>query len=155
MLILLDIDGVMVPASGWKQPAILGDGFSQFSMKAVSNLNHILNETGASIVLTTSHKSRFSLNEWENIFKIRGINANIKKLADNTGELDRKEEILNWLENVWSHESFVIIDDDKKLNGLPKEIKERLILTKSLVGLNEEDADAAIINLKNFPMAVS
>lgn len=155
MLILLDIDGVMIPAASWKPTPVLDDGFPQFSAKAVSSLNHILNETQASIVLTTSHKSRFSIIEWKNIFKTRGINANIQKLVDNTKELDRKNEILNWLENHWNHESFVIIDDDKVLNGLPKEIKERLVLTKSLVGLNEEDANAAICNFKSHPLVTA
>lgn len=155
MLILLDIDGVMIPAAGWKSVPNLQDGFSQFSSKAVSNLNHILSETRASIVLTTSHKSRFSELEWQMIFKNRGINVSIQKLDDNINELDRKTEIINWLEHKWNHENFVIIDDDKNLNGLPKEIKDKLVLTKSLVGLNEDDANAAICNLKNHPIVTA
>jgi len=155
MLILLDIDGVMIPAAGWKPVPNMHDGFPQFSAKAVSNLNHILSETMASIVLTTSHKSRFSELEWQNIFRNRGINASIQKLDDNTNELDRKAEIINWLDHKWNHENFIIIDDDKNLNGLPKEIKERLILTKSLVGLNEEDANAAILNFKTHQLVIA
>jgi len=154
MKILLDIDGVMVPAAGWKAIPIMGDGFLQFSVKAVSNLNRILNETRATIVLTTSHKSRFSISEWKNIFKVRGIDASIQKLDDNINEMDRKAEILNWVENSWNHENFVIIDDDKNLNGLPKEIKERLVLTKSLIGLNEDDANAAIYNLRDHSLTI-
>ncbi|MCW3084577.1 MAG: hypothetical protein JWP12_1943 [Bacteroidetes bacterium] len=148
MLIFLDIDGVMIPAASWKPTPNLDDDFPQFSMKAVSNLNQILIETNASIVLTTSHKSRFSTSEWESIFKARGIDVKIQKLDDNLNNLDRKGEILNWIDKNWNYEKFVIIDDDKNLNGLPTEIKEKLVLTKSLVGINEEDASSAIDMLK-------
>jgi hypothetical protein len=97
MLILLDIDGVMLSASSWKPVEKLDDGFSNFSPRAVSNLQRIISETGASIILTTSHKSTYSLYQWHNIFKKRGINVSILgKLDDNTTFLSRKEEILNW-----------------------------------------------------------
>ncbi|MNE99925.1 hypothetical protein D3C80_1986720 [compost metagenome] len=43
---------------------------------------------------------------------------------------------------------FVIIDDDKSLNILPKEIKDRLVLTSGSVGLTNELADQAISVLK-------
>jgi hypothetical protein len=148
MLILLDIDGVMVPAASWKPTPILDDGFPAFSHKSVANLNRILTETGASIVLTTSHKSSFSITEWQSIFKNRGLNVTIQKLDDNIFNLSRKDEILNWIDNKWSNENFVIIDDDKSLNGLPVELKEKLVLTRGLVGLDEDDTNSAISALK-------
>ncbi len=61
MLILLDIDGVMLSASSWKPVERLDDGFSSFNPRAVLSLQRIISETGASIVLTTSHKSTYSL----------------------------------------------------------------------------------------------
>jgi hypothetical protein len=39
---------------------------------------------------------------------------------------------------------FVIIDDDKSLNDLPRDIKRRLVLTSSMIGLNEESTIKAI-----------
>ena len=33
MLLFLDIDGVMVPAKGWKSPELLNDGFPAFSSR--------------------------------------------------------------------------------------------------------------------------
>jgi len=119
--ILLDIDGVMVVATGWKAPELLSDGFPVFSKRAVSGLNKILSKTNASLVLTTSHKSRFSVDVWRNIFAMRGvINAKISKL-ENAGEFkSRKEEVLNWLLTHPSEKKFVIIDDDKSLNDLPQ-----------------------------------
>ncbi len=139
MLIFLDIDGVMVPAKSWQRPEILEDGFVAFSSKAVQVLKEVLSQnTNACIMLTTSHKSRFSHSEWIEIFQRRGLNVNqLNSLVENTELLSRKEEILNWFNTNEIQEDFIIIDDDKSLNDLPKFFKDRLVLTSSLVGLNE------------------
>jgi hypothetical protein len=137
MLIFLDIDGVMVPAKSWKNPELLDGGFPAFSLKAVHVLQQLItNDT--TIMLTTSHKTSYTLTRWKEIFKTRGIEINtIKSLDENTNFLNRKDEVLNWfnLNNV--NEKFVIIDDDKSLNGLPDFLKTKLILTSPLIGLTE------------------
>ena len=139
MLIFLDIDGVMAPAKSWQRPDILEDGFVDFSSKAVSVLQDLLDQfTDTTIILTTSHKSRFSLSQWKIIFERRGLNVNkLESLNDNTDFQSRKVEILNWFASIDVLEDFIIIDDDKSLNDLPEFYKDRLILTSSLVGLNE------------------
>lgn len=152
MLILLDIDGVMVSGASWRTPEILSDGFAGFSRRAVSSLQKIISETGASIVLTTSHKSTYSLSQWKDLFKTRGLNVSIDKLDDNVGRLSRKDEILHWLDNKHPKD-YVIIDDDKSLNGLPAAIKQKFVLTSSIVGLNEENALSAIDVLKHTALA--
>lgn len=149
MLILLDIDGVMVPATSWKKPEFSQDGFSAFSNKAVLSINKIINQTSATILLSTSHKSKYSISEWQEIFILRGIIVEkIESLPENILNLNRKQEILNWYENFSSNENFVILDDDKSLNGLPKNLKEKLVLTSPLVGLTNELAIEAIQILK-------
>jgi hypothetical protein len=139
MLIFLDIDGVMAPAKSWQRPDILEDGFVDFSSKAVRVLQDILAQnTDTTIILTTSHKSGFSLSQWKIIFERRGLNVNkLESLNDNTDFQSRKIEILNWFDSNDVQEDFIIIDDDKSLNDLPTFYKDRLILTSSLVGLNE------------------
>jgi hypothetical protein len=150
MNILLDIDGVMVPAAGWKAPELGKDGFPNFSKKAVIGRNRILSETNASLLLTTSHKSKYSVDEWQRIFSERGINAEITKLHKNSSKFNsRKDEVLNWLQNQKSQNNYVIIDDDKSLHDLPLELKHSFVLTSSLVGLNEDIADKAIKILRN------
>ncbi|KQO20604.1 hypothetical protein ASF10_16140 [Flavobacterium sp. Leaf82] len=149
MLILLDIDGVMVPTTSWKPTEILSDGFANFSMKAINNLQTIINSTGANVLLTTSHKSRYSNSEWEKIFKTRGIIANIDSLEPNDDNLNRKEEILRWFNKTSISESFVILDDDKSLNGLPENIKNKAIVTSGTLGLTSEEAKIAIDILRN------
>ena len=139
MLVFLDIDGVMAPAKSWQRPDILEDGFVDFSSKAVTVLQDILAQNpNSTIILTTSHKSRFSLSQWKIIFERRGLNVNkLESLNDYTDFQSRKVEILNWFDSNDIHEDFIIIDDDKSLNDLPTFYKDRLVLTSSLVGLNE------------------
>lgn len=146
MLILLDIDGVMVPATIWKKPEFLNDGFPMFSSKAVHALQKIISETDANIMLTTSHKSKYKAHQWRAIFQSRGIIANeINQLPDNYSNLNRKDEILKWHRvNHDSAESFVVIDDDKLLNDLPSNIKTNLVLTSPSVGLTDDLANDAI-----------
>lgn len=144
MLILLDIDGVMVPTTTWKPTELLSDGFANFSAKATISLQTIINSTGAKIVLTTSHKSRFTKYQWEALFKTRGIDATIDVLEVNEDNLNRKEEILRWFSKSTISESFVILDDDKSLNGLPDYIKDKTIVTSGTVGLTIDQAKEAI-----------
>ena len=157
MLILLDIDGVMVPATIWKKPEFLNDGFPMFSSKAVHALQKIISETDANILLTTSHKSKYDTHQWRAIFQLRGVIANkISQLPDNLSNLNRKDEILKWHHSNHSHaENFVVIDDDKLLNDLPPNIKSNLILTSPSVGLTDELANDAIEILNNKSLSHS
>lgn len=155
MLILLDIDGVMVPASAWKRPEFLNDGFPVFSNRATEALQKIISETSANLLLTTSHKSNYSISEWNAIFKLRGITVTkIERLEGNSLNTNRKDEILNWFSFTNSKEKFVIIDDDKSLNALPSNLKEKLVLTSPLVGLTMDMALDAIAILKQEEMFV-
>ncbi|OOQ60048.1 HAD domain-containing protein [Mucilaginibacter pedocola] len=150
MLILLDIDGVMVPANSWQKPDLLEDGFLAFSLKAVAALQRIIDATGAGIMLTTSHKSNYPISRWKDIFALRGIaTVEVNSLSSNSLLISRKEEILAWYADQGTPpEHFVILDDDKGLNNLPAHIKSHLVLTSSSVGLTDELAATAITILQ-------
>lgn len=151
MLIFLDIDGVMVPAKSWKRPGILEDGFPEFSPKAIEALTKIISKSSADFVLTTSHKSKYSLSEWKAIFERRNINANsIMRLPENIDFLSRKDELLLWFKNHSISGDFIIIDDDKSLNSLPDHLKARLILTSASVGLTDYQAVEALRVIKKL-----
>jgi hypothetical protein len=150
MLILLDIDGVLVPANPWKKPEFMQDGFPMFSSKSVQALQKILFETDANVLLTTSHKTKYNVSQWRNLLSTRGINPRkIQRLTSNSLQTSRKDEILDWYGTKRTPgEGFVIIDDDKMLNGLPPDIKDKLVLTSPSVGLTDELADEAISILR-------
>ena len=137
MLIFLDIDGVMVPAKSWKSPDLLDDGFPAFSKAACDTLQRIISENDT-IILTTSHKSNFTIQEWKNIFKLRGIEiSDLKALPENTCRISRKDELLKWFNLNTIEEGFIIIDDDSSLNDLPLYLKQHLIQTSPYIGLSE------------------
>ena len=139
MKILLDIDGVMIPAKSWQAHKVGSDGFGMFSKYAVDGLNQIIDSAlSPEIILTTSHKHKFSIKEWQVIFRNRGINAvKIGRLDTDTLSISRLQEIQSWyLKN--QNELFIIIDDDKQLNKLDYNFKEdHLVLTIPTVGLNK------------------
>ena len=139
MLIFLDIDGVMVPATSWKAPHNLEDGMPMFTQKSIDALNSLISNN-TTIILSTSHRSRFTIDEWRNIFERRGVKINkLGSLEPNPNLLkSRKDEILEWFRTNNVVEDYVIIDDDTRLNDLPKSLKERLILTSSTVGLTPD-----------------
>ncbi len=139
----------MVPANSWRKPEILEDGFPEFSSNAAKSLDRIISSSSADIVLTTSHKYKYSLKEWNNIFKRRNIKVNkISRLPKNINHLNRKEELINWFNSKRINEKFIIIDDDKSLNGLPDFLKNKLIQTSGSVGLTDSLADEALQKIK-------
>lgn len=145
MLLYLDIDGVMVPANSWRKPEILEDGFPDFSPNAVRSLEKIISHSCANIVLTTSHKHKYTLKEWDSIFKRRNINVNkIARLPKNINHLNRKDELIQWFTAKHLKDNFIIIDDDKSLNGLPEYLKDKLIQTSGSVGLTDYLAEIAL-----------
>jgi hypothetical protein len=137
MLLFLDIDGVMVPAKNWQRPVMLEDGFPAFSATAVAVLKKIISRDTI-VILTTSHRSRFTIDEWKVLFAKRGIEiGKLSRLPKYKGGLSRKEELMERFKTGAIHENFLIIDDDTSLNDLPPYIKDRVIQTKPIIGLTE------------------
>lgn len=129
--IFLDIDGVMLPEKPWVVPNLLEDGFYEFNQVSVNTLNSIINRDSV-IVITSSHRDRFNLREWKSIFTKRGINSKIDKIQSET----KIDGIINYIKSNLIKD-YLIIDDDKRFNDLDTFYKSKLILTNSLVGLND------------------
>ncbi len=135
MHIFLDIDGVMVPARSWEKPALLSDGFMAFSPSAVKVLQQIL-KLQVTIVLTSSHRGRFTIDEWKAIFKTRGLEVRKIQINHQMQEsLSRKEEVLHWLSQIKGTEAFIVIDDDTSLRTILPSLREKVIMTKPTIGL--------------------
>lgn len=140
MKIFLDIDGVMVHANPTKMVEFDADGFYKFNISAITALQSIFTHYNSNeIILSTSHRFRYSIDEWKIIFLNRGID--IKKISRIEISLEdrqsRKTEILNWIKTKHIRtKDILIIDDDKSLNGLPIHLKNRLFLTNPYTGLD-------------------
>ncbi|RSK43188.1 HAD domain-containing protein [Hymenobacter rigui] len=148
MKILLDIDGVLVTTPIWRKAEVLADGFLKFDESASKNLADIISATNSTIVLTTTHRINFSLEQWYILFRERGVVASdIVKIneKDSINLLgNRSEEIKAWVDQFGAAEDYVIIDDDLSINGLPNYIKKRWVMTKPMIGLNEEATSKAL-----------
>ena len=138
MIIFLDIDGVMVPIKSWQAPKMLNDGFMEFSQNSIITLQNIIDkDIDNTIIITSSHKDKFTIDQWQKIFESRNIKINKIKILDSYFT-KRIDQIVNYLETI-NEENFLIIDDDNSLNDLPKHLKQKLILTKPMLGLIEQD----------------
>lgn len=131
-LIILDIDGVLNKSDGYEK-------FEPFMMR---NLKHIVDSSGAQIVISSDWRRLGS-----NLARLRseliyyGMNF-IDTTPIINGE-KRKREIARWLRDnpVWDK---VVILDDLESARLYKPNKILFIQTDHRLGLTEEDADKAV-----------
>ncbi|TCD20353.1 hypothetical protein EZ456_19600 [Pedobacter psychrodurus] len=142
MKFFLDIDGVMVHANPHRPVELEDDGFYKFNALAVTILKCVLYKTKDEVILSTSHRFKFSTLRWKEIFESRGIEMNhisiIQTSYSNSPRINRKMEIEQWIvKNKIRYQDLVIIDDDKSLNDLPKSLKDRLVLTNPYTGLSD------------------
>lgn len=142
MVLFLDIDGVMVHANPSKSIDHLNDGFYAFDDEAITSLNRIIAKNVIDeIIISSSHRFKFTPSEWERLFSTRKININKISIVA-LERKSRKEEIQYWIRfRRLQPNEYIIIDDDKSLNGLPEYIKDRLTLTDPYIGLKLYHAD--------------
>jgi hypothetical protein len=117
-IIFLDIDGVLrTHKSDLENSILLNQEIPirvydrKFDSKAVSNINYITHYTNAKIVVSSTWRNNFTLQELKQIFKDRGITTDI---IDKTEiGLTRGEEIREWLDRN-EVTNYVVIDDQVK-----------------------------------------
>ncbi|WP_053003570.1 HAD domain-containing protein [Sphingobacterium sp. Ag1] len=113
MIFFLDIDGVMVHVNPHRSVEQATDGFY--------------------------------VAKWKKKFLDRDIRIDSLQLLDNAEQhlidhYTRKDEVLGHIgRQCMQSEEMIIIDDDKSLNDLPRELKTRLVSTSSYIGLTEKD----------------
>ena len=112
-----------------------------FSKLAVSNINYLIHWTNAKIVVTSTWRNNFSVEELKVIFKNQGILGDV---VDKTGVgLTRGEEIIEWLDSN-EVEKYVVIDD--QIKDIIIHIDEnKAIHVNSQIGFEDQDlVDKAI-----------
>lgn len=170
-IVFLDIDGVLVTRNSMEHNMRLReqghdlDGLGMiheiFDTAAVAALNHIIDSTGARIVVSSTWRLLFSFDELMEHFKRHGINP--EHCIGYTPNLDKKTTSGIWLANERGHEiqawldaqavasaehpfmdnnieSFVILDDDADMAHL----LPRLISLEFETGLTMQCAEETI-----------
>ncbi|WP_293953810.1 MULTISPECIES: HAD domain-containing protein [unclassified Sphingobacterium] len=84
MIFFLDIDGVMVHANPHRYVEQATDDFYVFSSAAVEIFNTIFIAEEDQVILSTSHRSRYTIAKWKKIFLDRDIRIDSLQLLDNT-----------------------------------------------------------------------
>ncbi len=118
IILILDLDGVLVTTPMWKADEIDSDGYSKFNNDCINNLNILLSMADFDIWLSSTRRTVKKLEEFNLIFKNRGIKSSIKDFLPTYENCkNRKDEVLKFIEETKVFD-FLIIDDDKSLNGL-------------------------------------
>lgn len=145
-LIFLDIDGVL---NGSDLPPLFGPGWPESHLEThlIEKLNKIVKAVeGTKIVISSSWRIRFSLQELIEMLVRKGLEAEIIDVTPRihgrfSEHIPRGKEIQAWLdatkENV---EKFIILDDISNMVHL----EPFLIQTDDFVGLTDEHVDRAI-----------
>lgn len=138
-VLFLDFDGVLVNKRSLteRRPRL-----QRADPDCVAALNHITNTTGAVIVVSSSWRLDFDLDELTELFTAWGVTGRLDGTTPILGRgTVRGDEIANWLAaRQVSPADIVILDDEADLSWL----STRLIRTESDAGLTKTDAERAI-----------
>lgn len=139
--IFLDIDGVLITTPPWKSDLIAEDGYSLFDTQCVTNLNQLLNAVECRIILSSSRRKKLSLQRANEIFKNRGIAIPIFAMLPDYGNISRKSEYMQFIQDHGDMQ-FLIVDDDKSLLDLDKAF--HAVIPSPLAGFSKEDLIKAL-----------
>ncbi len=151
-IIFLDFDGVMDTAyydhvlSKEGKPGCDEYGCI-FDPNCVKNLKHIIDETGADIVVTSSWKYLMSYQDFLKMWEARNLPGFVTDVTPVPVERrNRGDEIDTWLEECKTECQYVIIDDLEANNFNEHQIP-RLLVVNPFFGIDEDIAERAIVLL--------
>jgi len=160
-IIFLDVDGVLVTSRGlehWMKIKcdIFEDNTSYelFCPQSVESLNRLTRLTDSKLVIISNWRKRLSLNEINEMFKRRGIKAEIIGVTPYLNEdLDRGREIELWLEKNGVPDSYVIIDDDCDIDISNKYFPDdRCVQTNPVFGIADRYAYKRAVGILHKPI---
>jgi hypothetical protein len=137
-IIFLDFDGVV---NAFREP----DSLRYLSKRCVSNLNILLEKTGAYVVITSAWKVFHPLSDLRQVL----VNAGLKfpdRIIGKTPNSDRTltwrgQEIKQWIKEFPGElEAFVILDDNSDMEPY----MDRLVKTNPVWGLGSRDVRKAL-----------
>lgn len=158
-VIFLDINGVLVTRSFWNQLKLENkkargdDHYHLFDPTCVRNLEKLIEETGAKLVISSTWRY-IGILKLRNLFKDRKISGEIigltttERFEDSSsiysGE-SRGRQIQEYLDTHPEIENYVIIDDDADMMDCQL---ENFVNTKFDTGFNDEAFEKALKILK-------
>lgn len=143
IVLILDLDGVLITTPIWKKDKMHVDGYSDFNVDCVENLNRLLTNYRIKIFLSSTRRIVKTLDEFNIIFKNRSIVQKIEGFLPLYENQNRREELESFITDR-NLKDFIIIDDDKSAMGLPQKIKEKLVHTSLIQGFTSEKLEEAI-----------
>ena len=148
-VIFLDFDGVMDTAYYDHVLAKEGKPGSDeygiiFDPNSIQNLKHIIDMTGADIVVTSSWKYFMSYKDFLDMWEARKLPGFVTDVTPNIhGSRFRGDEIEAWLKDCRSECQYVILDD-LGADNFNEHQHQRLLVVNPFYGIDEEIADRAI-----------
>lgn len=148
-VIFLDIDGVLNSRKFYKSDYAYAYPDDDLDPYAVKRLNHIIEQTKAKVVISSSWRLEHDQAEIQMMMNRNGFQGEIIDMTDNLIKkgMDRGDEIQQWIEAHSDVESFVVIDDFNFPN-FDKLFPWRFIQTDYKVGLSNEDVRLCVVCLK-------
>ena len=151
-IIFLDLDGVMDNA---KYDIYLNkhnlpekDEFGVlFDPDCIAALAHIVEQTGADIVISSSWKDYMTMDEIHMMWHKRQLPGKVIDVTPTTSR-HRGDEIATWLNLCPDTCSYVIIDDQPR-EQFNTDQYDHLIITNGFYGLTQSDAERAVEILNN------
>ncbi len=151
-IIFLDIDGVLNTAENFVEgnlpsnPTMEEINLSMLDERLIKNLNTIIEETGAKVVVSSTWRMGRSIEELKCLLDKKGF---VGEIIGKTPILndDRGIEIQKFIdESSFNIDSFTILDDDSDMCHL----MDKLIQTNFIEGLNNITVKNAIKMLKEL-----
>jgi hypothetical protein len=151
-VIFLDFDGVMDTA--YYDHVLVSEGKAEcdefgavFDPECVRQLQKIVEETGADIVVTSTWKVFMTYQDFLEMWKVRQLPGFVTDLTPSISRF-RGDEIDAWLKECGENCRYVIIDDLDGSNFLPHQIPW-LLVVNPYNGLDDETAKRAICLLNS------
>lgn len=148
--IFLDIDGVLIPAESVSMINHADfDDNEKWNKKSINNLNELIKETGAKIVISSHYRKLKTMEEIKNKFKELGINASIVGEISKGNNMLRGEEIQKYVDDN-NIKDFVVIDDlSHDFNNF---FPEKYVKPKTNIGFDKENLKKALNILKEIDL---
>lgn len=146
-VIFLDVDGVLNYSACWSRKENKGKGTLIWDDECIAQLNRIIKETGAKIVVSSTWRS--SPDHYDAVLNKMNIKGEFigktprSVVVSHWDGSQRGDEIQAWMDSqeIEPIEKFVILDDDDDMRHLV----DRLVQTSfDKKGLTKELADKAI-----------